>query len=112
MAPAATSSAAPTIPNQDRRGSDDPSWLPIPVITCSWGRWFTIDDNGTDAPHEAWVRARTDAGTPIPARRSGAGCGSPYWTPKGTTPAQVLPVSRSVAPGGQGTGVFSDQGCI
>src|SRR6516164_332653 len=49
MAPDATSSAAPTIPSQDRRGSDDPSWLPILVTTCSRDRRFNGLDNGTDA---------------------------------------------------------------
>src|SRR5277367_6541152 len=97
MAPEATSSAAPAIPNQDRR--------------------FKILYNGTDAPslrvllvsgHDvilsqlsAWVRARTDAGTGMPARRSGAGCGSPYWTWKGMTPAQVLPATSSAGSVGQ-----------
>ncbi len=33
MAPEAISSAAPAIPDQDRRGSDVPFMLPIPVTT-------------------------------------------------------------------------------
>ncbi len=60
----------------------------------------------------AWVRARTDAGTPMPARRSGAGCGSPYWTRKGMTPAQVLPATSSAGSVGQAPEIFSDQSWI
>src|SRR6202035_3024364 len=52
MAPAATSSAAPAIPNKDRRGSDVPLMLPIPVTTCSRDRRFKGVYNGTDA---AWM---------------------------------------------------------
>src|ERR1700685_740444 len=52
MAPAATSSAAPAIPNKDRRGSDVPFLLPIPVTTCSRDCGFKGLYNGTDA---AWA---------------------------------------------------------
>src|SRR6516225_11680363 len=40
MAPEATSSAAPAIPNQDRRGSDVPLMLPILLTTCVPDRRF------------------------------------------------------------------------
>src|SRR5215471_13020315 len=55
MAPDATSRAAPTIPSQDRRGSDVPSWLPIPVTTCSRDRRFNGLYNGTDAASLAGI---------------------------------------------------------
>jgi hypothetical protein len=51
MAPDATNRAAPMIPSQDRPGADVPSWLPIPVTTCSRERRFNGLYNGTDAPH-------------------------------------------------------------
>src|SRR5260370_10816704 len=104
MAPDATSNAAPTIPNQDRRGCDVPAWLPIPVTTCSRDRWFKILYNRTDALSlrilvvaGEWVRARADAGTGMPARRAGAGFKSPYLTREGITTAPVPPATSAAA---------------
>src|ERR1700683_4002033 len=47
MAPEATSSAAQALPSHDRRGSDVPFTLPIPVTTCSRDRRFKSLYNGT-----------------------------------------------------------------
>src|SRR5260370_38754471 len=98
MAPDATSNAAPTIPNQDRRGCDVPAWLPIPVTTCSRDRWFKILYNRTDALSLRILvvageggRARADAGTRVAARRAGGGRRAPYWTREGKRPAQGPP---------------------
>src|ERR1700751_5879690 len=55
MAPDATNRAAPTIPSQDRPGADVPSWLPIPVTTCSRVRRFNGSYNGTDAASLAGI---------------------------------------------------------
>src|ERR1700683_1404522 len=53
MAPEVTSSAAPAIPSHDRRGSDVPLMLPIPVTTCSRDRRFKSLYNGTAAASPA-----------------------------------------------------------
>src|SRR5260370_2638230 len=106
MAPDATSNAAPTIPNQDRRGCDVPAWLPIPVTTCSRDRWFKILYNRTDALSLRILvvageggRARTDPGTGMPARRAGAGCRSAYRAPEGRTAAHVAAAPPSAGSG-------------
>src|SRR5260370_39451784 len=110
MAPDATSSAAPTIPNQDRRGCDVPSWLPIPVTTCSRYRWFKILYNRTDALSLRVLvvagppggRARDDAGARVPPRRAGAGARAPDTTPKGVAAGPGAAAPAAAGAGGAG----------
>ncbi len=56
----------------------------------------------------AVVQRRTDGGTGIPARRSGAGRGSPNWVSSGTTPAQAPPATSSGSSSGHCSETRSD----
>jgi hypothetical protein len=56
--------------------------------------------------------ARTEAGTGMPARKSGAGSGSPTRARKGTTPTQAAPATSSAGSVGQSPEVFIDQSRI